>query len=127
MRDVNDQYNSVTENWMKGTYDDGVKNWWPLKNGNLIVKLEDDAGVDDQDSVSSINQLPCHVGSYISAHSIRLLNNNIREMDGFYSNNCFYLDTHKAYTLKKESSTLVDPSELVEMITVNRVYSKHGL
>ena len=39
---------------MKDNYDDRVKEWWPMKNGNLIVKPEDDLGVDDQDIAESI-------------------------------------------------------------------------
>ena len=51
------------ENWMKGIYADKVTEGWPLKNGNLVVELEDDAGVDDQDLAKSISQMPCHLGS----------------------------------------------------------------
>ena len=58
-----------------------------LKNGTLIVKLEDDVGVDDQDIAKGINQMPCHLGSYLLGYSKRLLNNVIRVIDGFNSNN----------------------------------------
>ena len=40
---------------MKDDYDERVKEWWPLKTGNLIVKLEDDNFVDDHDIAQSIN------------------------------------------------------------------------
>ena len=53
--DVNDQYICIIVKWMKENYDCRVKEWWPMKNGNLIVKLEGDAGVDDQDNAKSIN------------------------------------------------------------------------
>ena len=39
---------------MKDDFDSRVKEWWPMKKGDLIVKLEDDAGVDDQDLAKSI-------------------------------------------------------------------------
>ena len=42
-----------------------------MKNGILIVKLEDVGGVDDQDIAKSINEVPCHLGSYVQAHSKR--------------------------------------------------------
>ena len=48
-KDINEEYKCVTENWMRENFDDRVKEWFPLKNGNLIVKLEDDEGVDDYD------------------------------------------------------------------------------
>ena len=86
---------------MKVNYDDRLNEWWPIKNGNLIVKLEDDAGVDDQDIVKSIIQRPCHLGSYILAHSKRLMNNVIRETDGFYSNDIYNGDMGKLTLIKK--------------------------
>ena len=53
---------------MREKYDDRVKEWWPMKNGNLINIVEDDAGVDDQDIAKSDSQMPCHLGSYILDH-----------------------------------------------------------
>ena len=54
---------------MREKFDDRVKEWFPLKNGNLIVKLEDDEGIDDYDKAKSINTMPCHFVSNISSHS----------------------------------------------------------
>ena len=54
-----------------------------MKNHILIVKLENDAGVDDQDIARSINQIPCHLGSDILGDSKRLMNNVVREINGF--------------------------------------------
>ena len=34
---INEEYNCVTENWMREKFDDSVKEWFPLKNGSLIV------------------------------------------------------------------------------------------
>ena len=36
-KDINEEYKCVTENWMRENFDDRVKEWFPLKNGNLIV------------------------------------------------------------------------------------------
>ena len=71
-KDINEEYKCVTENWMKENFDDRVKEWFPLKNGNLIVKLEDDEGVDDYDKAKSINTMPSHFGSYILSHSKKI-------------------------------------------------------
>ena len=62
--DVNYRFKCVTENWMKKNYDYRVKEWWPPKNGILIVKLEVDASVNYQDIAKPINQMPCDLGSY---------------------------------------------------------------
>ena len=45
-------------------FDDRVVEWFPLKNGNLIVKLEDDEGVDDFDKAKCIDTMPSNFGSF---------------------------------------------------------------
>ena len=86
---------------MRENYDNRVKEWRPSKNGNLKVKLEHNAGVDDQDIVKSIIQMACHLGSYKLAHSKRSLKNVIRKIDGSYSNIIYYGDTDSAYIHEK--------------------------
>ena len=54
-QDVNDQFRCVTEDWMRHNYDCRAKEWWPMKSGFLIDKLEDDVGVDDQVIAKSSN------------------------------------------------------------------------
>ena len=93
---------------MRENFDDRVKEWFPLKNGNLIVKLQDDEGVDDYNKAKSINTMPSHFGSFILSHSKRLMNKIFNEIDGFYSNNIYYGDTDSGYIHKKHWSTLVE-------------------
>ena len=100
-KDINEEYKCVTENWMRENFDDRIKEWFPLKNGYFIVKLEDDEGVDDYDKAKSINTMPSHFGSFILSHSERLMNDVFREIDGFYSNNIYYGDTDSGYIHKK--------------------------
>ena len=107
-KDINEEYKCATENWMRENFDDRVKEWFRLKNGNLIVKLEDDEVVDDNDKAKSINTMPSHFGSYILSHSKRLMNYVIEEIDGFYNNNIYYTDTDSLYKHKKYWSTLVE-------------------
>ena len=64
-KDMKEKYKCVTENWMRENFDGGVNEWFPLRNGNLIVKLEDDEGVDDYDKAKSVNTMPSHYGSFI--------------------------------------------------------------
>ena len=68
---------------MVENFDDRVKEWFPLKNGNLIVKLEDDEGADDYDEAKSINTMPSHFGSCILSHSKRLMNEVVNQIGGF--------------------------------------------
>ena len=93
---------------MRENFDDRVKEWFPLKNGNLIVKIEDDEGVDDFDKAKSVNTMPSLFGSYILSHSKRLMNDVIKKIDGFYNNSIYYTDTDSLYIHKKYWSTLVE-------------------
>ena len=67
-----------------------------MESGNLIIKLENDAVVDDQNFVQSVIQMPCQLGRCILGHSKRSMNNVIRGINGFYSTNLHYgyMDSH---------------------------------
>ena len=82
---INEEYKCVTDNWMRETFDDRVKEWFPLKNGNLIVKLPDDEGADDYDKLKSASTTPSYFGIYILSHKKRLMNDVISQIGGFYS------------------------------------------
>ena len=86
---------------MREIFDESVKEWFPLKNGNSIVKLEDDEGVDDYDKAKSLNAMPSHFGSYILSHSKRLLNEVINQMGGFNNNTIYYTNMDSLYIHKK--------------------------
>ena len=78
------------------------------RNGNLILKLEDDEGVDDYDKTKSINSMPSYFSSFILSHSKRLMNDVIKQISGLYNNNIYYVDTDSLYIHKKYWSSLVD-------------------
>ena len=105
---INEEYKCVTENWMSENFDDRVKQWFPLKNGNLIIKIEDDEGVDDFDKTQSANTMPFLFRSFILSHSKRLMNDVIRQIDDFYNNSIYYGDTDSVYIHKKYWDDLVD-------------------
>ena len=85
-KDINEEYKCVTETWMSENFGDSFKEWFLLKNGNLIVELQDDEGVDDYDKANSINTMPSHFGSYFLSHSKRLMNDVIEQIGFFYNN-----------------------------------------
>ena len=80
---IKERYKCVTESWKGENIDDRVKEWFPMKNCNLIVKLEDDEGVGDYDKAKSINTKPSHFGSFILSHSKSLMNDVIKQIGGF--------------------------------------------
>ena len=93
---------------MKDIFDDRVKEWFPLKNGNLIVNLEDDKRVEDFDKAKSMNTLPSLFGRYILSHCERLMNGVIKQKGGFSYNSIYYRDTDYLYIHNKYWSDLVD-------------------
>ena len=107
-KNINEEYKSVTENWMRENFDFRVKEWFPLKNTNLKIKLEDDEGVDDYDKAKSTNTMPSHFGRYILSHSERSLSEVINQVVGFYNISIYYGDTDSMYIHKKYWSDLVD-------------------
>ena len=107
-KDINEEYKCVTENWMKENFDDRVKEWFPLKNGNFTVKLKNDEFVDDYDKAKLLNTMPSHFGSKILSHSKRLVNGVIKQIGGFYNNSIYYTDTDSLHTHKNHWSNLVE-------------------
>ena len=106
--DLNEEYKCVTETWMRENFDDVVKEWFRLKYDNLIVKLEDDKGVDDYDKAKSKNTMPSHFGSYFLLHSKRLMNDVFNQIGGFCNISIYYTDTDSLYMRKKYWFCLVD-------------------
>ena len=84
-RDINESYYCKSENWMKTEFDENVLDYWKLPNGNYIVKMKKDDGLDDDDCDIK-NTLPAVLGAFILSNSKRIMNNFIREINEFYKN-----------------------------------------
>ena len=98
-KDINESYSCKSETWMKTEFDENVLDYWKLPNGNYIVKLKKDDGLDDDCDIK--NTLPAVLGAFILSNSKRNMNNFIREINGFYDNNIYYTDTDSLYIEKK--------------------------
>ena len=46
-KDINESYSCKSETWMKTEIDENVLDYWKLPNGNYIVKMKKDDGLDD--------------------------------------------------------------------------------
>ena len=119
-KDINEKYQNVTETWLREIFDDRVKEWFPLRKGNLKVKLKDDKGVDDFDKAKSINTMPSHFGSYLLSHSKRLMNDVKKQIGGFYNNSIYYTDTDSLLIHKKYCSSLFDIGFLGKYLGLGR-------
>ena len=98
-KDINESYHCKSETWMKTEFDENVLDYWKLPNGNYIVKLKKDDGLDDDCDIK--NTLPAVLGAFILSNSKRIMNNFIREINGFYNNIIYYTDCDSLYIEKK--------------------------
>ena len=87
----------ATQNWMKNGYDDSVEEWFPPKNGNIMIKTKDKEGVDDEGISKKVKSQPLHQSSFILSHSKRLMNDVILALDGSKINKTYYGDTGSLY------------------------------
>ena len=109
-KDINESYNCKSENWMKTEFDENVLEYWKLPNGNYIVKMKKDDGLDDDCDIK--NTLPAVLGAFILSNSKRIMNNFIREINGFYNNSIYYGDTDSLY-IEKKCWDVLDKANLV--------------
>ena len=98
-KDIDQSYKCKSQHWMETEYDENVLDYWRLPNGNYIVKLKKDDGLESDTDVK--NTLPSHLGAFILSNSQRIINNFIREINGFYNNSIYYGDTDSVYIEKK--------------------------
>ena len=109
-RDISESYYCKSEFWMKTEFDENVLDHSNLPNGNYIVKMKKDDGLDDDCDIK--NTLPAVLGAFILSNSKRIMNNFIREINGFYNNSKYYGDTDSLYIEKKYWDVL-DKANLV--------------
>ena len=95
---------------MQTEFDENVSDYWRLSNGSYIVKMKNDDGLDGNNNVK--NTLTFHLGAFLLSNSKRIMNNFIREINGFYNNSIYYGDTDSLYVEKKNWDVL-DKANLV--------------
>ena len=63
-RDINESHSCKSETWMETTeIDENVLDYWKLSNGNYIVTMKKDDGLDDDCDIK--NTLPAVLGAFI--------------------------------------------------------------
>ena len=98
-KDIDQSYKCKSQHWMETEYDENVLDYWKIPNGNYIVKLKKDDGLEGDNHVK--NTIPSHLGAFILSNSKRIKNNFIRKINGFYNNSIYYGDTDSMYIEKK--------------------------
>ena len=81
---------------MKNESEESNIEWFPLKNGNIMVKIKDEKDVDDGDISEKVNSQPCQLGSFLLSHSNILIIDIILALSGF-KNEKNYGDTDSIY------------------------------
>ena len=94
-KDIEEKFTGESEAWMMSEYDERVKDYWKKSGINYIVKMIDDAGLEDE--VKKINTMPLHLGTFVLSNSKRVMNNFIYAINGFYTNDVYYTATESFY------------------------------
>ena len=76
-------------------YDERVMDHWKISGINYIVKMIDDAGLEDE--VKKLNTMPFHLGDFVLSNSKRIMKNFIHATNGFNTNDVYYTDTDSLY------------------------------
>ena len=87
-----------------------VLDYQKINYGNYIVKMKDDAGLEDE--VKKVSTLPLHLGSFVLSNSRRIINNSIHAINGFNTNDLYYTDTDSLFIENKHWEKL-DRARLV--------------
>ena len=83
------------------------------------MKIKNDGGL--QDEVEKVNTMALHLGAFVLSKSKRIMNNFIRAIGRFYTNDVFYTDTHSLYIENKHWDKLAKAG----LVGKNRLQGKN--
>ena len=66
---------------MMSEYDERAKDYCKVSQGNYIVQMTDDAGLEDE--VKKLKTKPLHLGSSVLSNSKRIMNHFIPAITGY--------------------------------------------
>ena len=98
-KNIEEKIACKSEARMVTEYDERVKDYWKKSGNNYIVKMIDEAGLED--GVKKLNTMPLHLGPFVLSNSKRMLNNFIHAIIGFYTIDVYYTDTGSLYNENK--------------------------
>ena len=103
-KDIEEKFACKSQAWMMSEYDERVKDYWKISGNSYIVKIIDDAGLEEE--VKKLITMPLHLGAFVLSNSKRIMKNFIHAINGFYTNDVFYTDTDSLYIGNKHSDKL---------------------
>ena len=83
-KDIEENFACKSEALMMSEYDERVEDCWKISGINYIVKMIDDAGLEDE--VKKINTMPLHLAAFVLSNSKKIMNNFIHANNGFCTN-----------------------------------------
>jgi hypothetical protein len=116
MKDINHTFHIWGESTLMRQYDENVMSLEQLKSGKYVVQRKQDIGVDvtksqykQQKTVNNqTREVPNHLGSYILAHSKRLMNDILETINAYKSPTLYYTDTDSTYIMNSDYKKLVE-------------------
>ena len=111
---------------MKTESDENVLDYWKIHNGNYIVNMKKDGGLNDDCDIK--NTLHAVLGAFILSNSKRNMNNFTKGINGFYNNNIYYTDCDSVY-IEKRYWYVLDKANLVgeELCQSKKDYKSGGI
>ena len=72
-------------------YDERFIDYWKRSGINYIVKMIDDAALENE--VKKLNTMPLHLGAFVLLNSQSIMKKFIHDINGFFTNDVYYTDT----------------------------------
>ena len=123
-KNITDSYECKSEIWMMTEYDERVLDYQKINHGNNIVKMKDDAGLEDE--VQKVNTMPVHLGAFVLSNIKRIMNKFIHAINGFYTNDVYYGDTDSLYLESKHWDELDKGGLIVKIKLQGKNHCKEG-
>ena len=67
-KNIEGVFKGVIQSCMKNENDESFIEWFPLKNGNIMVKIKVEEGVDDEGIWKKVTSQPFHLSFFILSH-----------------------------------------------------------
>ena len=91
-KDLEEKFACESEAWMMTEYDEKVKDYSKIGYGNFMVRMADDAGLEDVGK--KLKTMPLPLEAFVLSNSKGIRNNFIHAINGFYTNDVCYTDTY---------------------------------
>ena len=123
-KDVEENYACRSETWMMSEYDERVKDYWKISGINCIVKMIDDAILEDE--VKKLNNMPLHLGAFVLSNIKKIMNNFIHAINGFFTSDVYYTDTDSLYIENKHWEKLDKAGLVGKNLLQGKIDYKNG-